>query len=816
MKPTIAITPCAALMIAVTLVAPAAAGPQAGTASEPLQTMPRPVIGFTDELAQRREPVEFDIPGGDLNGAMLAFADAAGVKVFYDAEKIDGMTSPGVEGTLAPTEALRRLLAGTGVTYSFETDDTVRLTLPGEGATVLSPITVEGERESPYGPVNGFVATRSASGTKTDTALVETPQSISVITADELKSRNVNKFNDSLRYTPGVESELYGLEPRFSHLSMRGLVSSTTGLFKDGMGMVNPGFVVSYNPEPWGAERIEVPRGPASVLYGQGSPGGLINYVSKRPTTETFGIAHVETGSHNRKQVKFDLGGAINEEKTLAFRLAGLVRRSDTQIDFLEDDRNWLAPSLSWQPVDRTKITFFGMYQQDDTQNSQALPGKGTLFDNPNGSVPHSRYSGEPDLDQYHRTEFAAGYEVEHEASEVLNLRHKVRYHVVNLNDDIAYGSGFDGNRTLSRTYYSNHGNMKSLTADTNAEFKTEFGGAKHTLLGGVDIQAALMETVQRSASVPSIDIFTPTYGASLTSRLSPVVLKEFTKTQYGVYVQDQIEFGDHWRFNLGGRYDWARTDTNNIRTDTESTQRDRDFTGRAGVVYLFDNGFAPYASYSESFLPVTDSTNAQGDFFEPETGRQYEVGLKYQPPGYNSFVTVSAFDLRRQNYTQYDNATQSTVQTGEVRSRGIEVEGLASFDFGLDIKAGYTYLQTEVLESVDPSEVGKRLTQIPEHKATLWADYTFPRGTFEGIGLGAGVRYQAKHYGDSDNTLTVPGYTLFDAAAHYETDQFRFGLNAQNVLDQEHLGSCYFRGTESLCTVGEGLMVTANVSYEW
>ena len=145
--------------------------------------------------------------------------------MFYDAEKIDGMTSPGVEGTLAPTEALRRLLAGTGVTYSFETDDTVRLTLPGEGATVLSPITVEGERESPYGPVNGFVATRSASGTKTDTALVETPQSISVITADELKSRNVNKFNDSLRYTPGVESELYGLEPRFSHLSMRGLVS---------------------------------------------------------------------------------------------------------------------------------------------------------------------------------------------------------------------------------------------------------------------------------------------------------------------------------------------------------------------------------------------------------------------------------------------------------------------------------------------------------------------------------------------------------------------------------------------------------------
>ncbi len=793
-------------------------GMTAGGYVAPASAASDEIVVATVEAAQARrdEALTFNIPGGPLPDVLAAFGERTGLQVLYPSAVARESVSQGVSGTMTPEDALVRLLGRTGLLYRFSAANTVTVEPPNADATVLTPITVEGQRETATGPVEGFRATRSASGTKTDTPLVETPQSISVITADELKSRNVNKFNDSLRYTPGVESELYGLEPRFSHLSMRGLLSSSTGLFQDGMGLMNqPGLIVSYNPEPWGAERIEVPRGPASVLFGQGSPGGLVNYVSKRPTTDPFAITHLETGSYNRFQTKFDVGGAVTENKDLAFRVAGLFRRSDTQIDFLEDDRIWISPQLSWQAVDSTKITIFGMHQQDDTQNSQALPGIGTLFDNPNGSVPHSRYVGEPAHDQYDRTEYAAGYEVEHKASDTLNVRHKVRYHVVDLNDDIAYGSGFDGNRTLSRTFYSNHGNTKSLTADTNAELKTSFAGSEHTLLGGIDVQYADMETVQNSGTVASLDIFTPTYGASITG-LSPTVLKDFIKTQYGVYGQDQIELGEHWRFTLGGRYDWAVNETDNHLNNTQSTQRDEAFTGRAGVVYLFDNGIAPYASYSESFLPITGSTSASGDFFEPETGQQYEAGVKYQPPGHDSFVTVAAFDLRRQNYTEYDSGLMATVQTGEVRSQGIEVEGLASFDFGLEIKAGYTYLQTEVLKSNNASEVGKKLTQIPDHKATLWAEYKVPHGTFKGLGLGAGIRYQDRHYGDNQNTLSVPGYTLFDAAAYYEVDKFRFGINAQNLLDQEHLGSCYYRSTSVLCTVGEGLMVTANVSYEW
>lgn len=771
----------------------------------------------TVETAQirRGQTIAFNIPGGPLPAALAAFGERTGLQILYPSDVARDAISPGVSGNFSPDDALEQLLSGTGLYYRFSAANTVTVQSPGNGVTVLSPITVEGKRETATGPVDGFVAERSASGTKTDTPLLETPQSVSVITADEIKSRNVNKYSDVLRYTPGVEPELYGLEPRYTNLSMRGLLSTTTALFQDGMGLVQGGYIVSYNLEPWGAERVEVPRGPASVLYGQGSPGGLVNYVSKRPAADQINVLHLETGSYNRRQAKFDIGGAIDGNEDLAFRLTGLARRSDTMIDYLQDNRLWIAPQLSWRAGDDTKVTFFALAQEDDTRNSQALPGSGTLTENPNGSVPHSRFTGEPDIDQYHRTEYGAGYELEHRVDDALSLRQKVRYHMVDLNDDVVYGAGFDGNRTLSRAYYSSHGNVDSLTADNNAQFKTEFGGSKHTLLGGVDIQFADMETVQNSGSAASLDIFTPSYGATPTG-ITPAVLKNFIKTQYGLYAQDQIEIGDHWRFTLGGRYDWAKTETDNLLTNASTTQRDEAFTGRAGLVYLFDNGLAPYASYSESFLPITDSTNANGDFFEPETGQQYEVGVKYQPPGHNSFVTVAAFDLRRQNYTEYDNGLMATVQTGEVRSQGVEVEGLASLDLGLDIRAAYTFLQTEVTESTDAAQIGGQLRQVPQHTATAWADYTFPDGPFKGFGIGAGVRYQNMHYGDNANTLSVPGRTLFDAGAHYEVDQLRFGLNVQNLLDEEHLGSCYYRGGTVICTAGEGFMLTANVSYEW
>lgn len=770
------------------------------------------------EKAQADDVFTFKISPKPLPQAITEFSAITGLQVLYTEPAVFERTAPALAGDFTARDALTRLLAGSGLVGRYTSSASVTVELPGRDANgdvmTMGPVTVEGQGEKASGAVAGYVAKRSLSATKTDTPLIETPQSISVITRDQMDARNVNKINEVLRYTPGVDPQPYGNEPRYTDLRMRGLNATTNGIFQDGLALTFPDYVVSYNPEPWGAERVEVPRGPASVLYGQGSPGGLVNYVSKRPTTDPINIVHFEGGDFDRYQGKFDFAGAIDESKQFSYRFTGLYRDSDTFIDFIEDDRYWFAPQISWQPSKSTTVTLFSHYQQDNTKNSQALPRSGTVVANPNGAVPLSRFVGEPDIDRVDRTEYAIGYEVAHEVGERLKLSHKLRYNNVDLDDVVVYGSGFDGNRTLSRSVYGNFGNLDGVYTDSNAQLKLDVAGTKHTLLAGLDYQLMYLEQIASSASATSIDIFAPVYGTQ-TSEGNIIINKDFTRSQTGIYLQDQIEWGDHWRFTLGGRFDRAVTETINHLTKAVSQQSDSAFTGRAGVVYLFDNGLAPYASYAESFAPVI-GTNPSSKNYKPETGQQYEVGIKFQPKGSRSSVTLAAFDLRRQNYTETDPSTNTTDQTAAVRSQGIELEGVASFDSGLNVTAGYTYMETEVIESVDPSDLGDVLTPAPKHVATAWADYTIPDGAFKGLGFGAGVRYRGMHWGDGDRTLSVPAFLLFDASIHYEWNGMRLGLHARNLLDKQHVGSCYYRSSAGICTAGEPLTVIGNLSYQW
>mgnify|MGYP001974534342 CR=1 FL=1 len=771
------------------------------------------------EEAQADRSFTFAIASKPLPKAIAEFSSVTGLQVLYTETAVFDHTAPALTGTFTARDALKRLLAGSGLVGRYTSAASVTIEQPGGGESskdvmTMGPVTVEGRQENASGAVSGYVARRSSSSTKTDTPLIETPQSISVITRDQMDARNVNKINEALRYTPGIDSQPYGNEPRYTDLRMRGLNATTNGMYQDGLALAFPDYVVSYNPEPWGAERVEVPRGPASVLYGQGSPGGLINYVSKRPTTDPIRFVEVEGGDFDRYQGKFDFAGAIDESKQFAYRLTGLHRDSDTFIDYIEDDRYWFAPQISWRPSDATTLTVFSHYQQDKTKNSQALPMSGTVTSNANGRVPIGRFVGEPDLDRVDRTEYSIGYEVSHDVGEMLKLNHKFRYNYVDLDDVVVYGSGFDGNRTLSRSVYANFGNLDGFFTDSNAQMKLDFAGTKHTLLAGLDYQLMYLEQISSSGTATSIDVFAPVYGTQ-TSEGNVFLNKDFTRSQTGFYLQDQIEWGDHWRVTLGGRFDRAVIETIDHRAGTTKQQASSAFTGRAGVVYLFDSGFAPYASYSESFTPVVGSDSA-GNNFRPETGTQYEVGVKFQPKGSRSSVTVAAFDLRRQNYTETEPGTNLTVQTAGVRSQGIEIEATASFDFGLDVTGGYTYMETEIIESVDPADLGDPLTPAPKHVASVWADYTIQEGTFKGLGLGLGARYRGTHWGDANRTLSVPSFLLFDASLHYQWEGLKFGLHARNLLDKYHVGSCYYRNSAGICTAGEPLTVMANMSYQW
>ena len=673
-----------------------------------------------------------------------------------------------------------------------------------EQTTSLGAISVVSRR-------GGFVPAELTSASKLGARPIETPHSVSVITQDQLEVQDATTLAEALRYTPGVQGEAWGFEPRFTWIKVRGFDATQTGLYRDGLQLRNVNYAVGYNVEPYSMERVEVLRGPASVLYGAGSPGGVVAFSSKRPTLVAQRELAVEAGSFGRLQAQADLSGPVPGAGSLSYRLTGLVRDSDTQVEFVENDRLFLAPALTWRPGANTSWTVLGHVQRDDTGASQALPVEGTLEANALGAVPTDFYTGAPGTDRYDRNEWSASSLFEHRVGETWTLRQNARFYRSDLDDVTVYSTGLlDDDRTLTRSVFGTLGSLDGLAVDNQALARFTAGAVETTLLGGLDLQRLDVGLRQTFGGAPSLDLFAPDYGQPVEE--APTFADTQTEqSQTGLYLQGQAKWADRLVLSLGGRYDWARTETANAMADGAVTaQDDRAFTGRAGVVYLSPIGVAPYASYAESFLPQV-GLDADGQPFLPERGRQVEVGVKVQPSGVNGLVTVALFDLRRDDFLQFDPNTFLQVQTGGVRSRGVEVEAVASLLSGLDVTAGFAALDVEITESAVAAEVGERPTQIPDRTASLWTDYSVPRGRLAGLGLGAGVRHIGATWGDVPNTIETAATTLADMAVYYDLGRLRLSANVQNVFDDAYVASAFARSS-TLVTFGAGRQVSVGL----
>lgn len=671
--------------------------------------------------------------------------------------------------------------------------------------------------QSATGPVEGFVATNSATATKTNTPLIETPQSISVITADQIKQQGVESLPAALRYTAGVTAEPFGLDPRDLFIRFRGFDGGSGSVYRDGLPLGGSDFSGFTGFDLYGIERLEVFKGPTSVLYGQNGPGGLINFVSKKPTVAPLRELEFTAGSHDNFGAKFDFSGPVNANKSVLYRVTGVVRDSETQVDYVDADRFYIAPALTFRPSSATTLTILANYQFDDTGwTSQFLPARGTNFANINGKLPVSRFLSEPGYDTYDTTQYAAGYLFEHKASDIWTLRQNARYARLDNEQGLVYKDpqlGLEADqRTLNRIADLGRTDLEVYTVDNQAQAKVRTGAVEHTVLFGVDYKFTDYYDFGADGPADPIDIFNPVYGGNFIAD-TPYQDARSRQHQTGLYVQEQLKLGG-LVVTLGGRQDWASTATDDYLNGVNlPTQRDDAFTGRAGAVYLFDSGFAPYVSYSESFKPTTGFDNA-GNALVPETGQQTEVGIKYQPPGLNAFVTVAGFELTRQNVvtTSLNDPTDIT-QTGELRSRGIEVEGAASVN-NWDLRVAYAYLDLVVTKDND-LPIGSTPYGVPKHQFSGWADYTFRDGFLAGFGLGGGVRYLGSNYANDDNTLKVRDATLFDAAVHYDWRQYRLSLNVSNLADKAYVAACD-GGLEGACYYGTDRTFLATLRMRW
>ncbi|MEB2844198.1 TonB-dependent siderophore receptor [Rhizobiales bacterium RZME27] len=681
------------------------------------------------------------------------------------------------------------------------------------GATTLAPIVVTGNAgENPKGAVKGYVAKSSSTASKTGTPLIETQQSVSVITRDQIEAQNAQTLGEVLNYSPGVVGQPYGSDPRFDSPSIRGF-DGRQSQFLNGLRLMRTFGASSF--EVYGLERVEVLRGPASVMYGQGNPGGMINMISKRPTFDSFGEVGVQVGSHEYYGTFFDVGGPVAGSDTFAYRLTGMGRKAGEQTDFLDNDRYFIAPALTWKPDEDTSLTILTSLQHDNPSTPSGLPAALTL-NATNYKLPRDFYVGDKGFDRSSRTLANIGYEFEHRFDETWTFRQNFRYSHFDWEYQALSLSRTNmlDPQTINRTSLMQDEMLNTFNMDNQLQAEFATGGLEHTVLFGLDTRYFDNNTLSVFGTAPGLNIFNPDYNQSFVITPTSRTDVHSDMTQIGLYVQDEIAY-ENWHATFGLRQDWARTDsrsTNLAGVTTAYDQRDSKLTGRAGLSYLFDNGISPYISYATSFEPIGPiNRGTSGGVVvtapgEPTTGEQVELGVKYQPEGFDGFFTAAVYDLKQQNLVRTVSPGVQE-QIGEVHVRGLELEAVASLAEGLDLRAAYTYMDSEV------SDTELRPETVPENAASLWLNYTFqPDTALEGLGIGVGMRYVGSRYGNAANTIKMGANILFDAALTYQKNGYKASLNIQNIADEEYLSSCGTFG----CYYGEGRSVMGKLSFTW
>ena len=661
---------------------------------------PRRSAWLSRSAAYRRRPCRpspraaaeqtFDIAAQPLGSALIRFSDATGIQLFFDASLTRGLQSPGVSGALAPSEALSRLLAGSGLTFRFTNATTITLERapvpPAAGAQSgiqMTPVQVFGARESATGPVPGFVARQSATATKTDTPLLETPQAISVIGREQMINQNAQSVTDAIHYSPGVTANAGTIDTRFDSIRVRGFLAP---LYADGL--ILPSGTTQFGrprPDPWGLERVEVLRGPSSALYGQIPPGGMINLVSLRPSDTPVHTVELQGTNFGQLQGAVDLGGKANEDGSLLYRLTALAHAGGTQIDNVDDNRVMIQPALTWKPGKDTTFTVLGQFQRDvNGVATQFLPAQGSLWYNPNGMLPASAFLGDPNDNSFTRSQFWLGYQLEHRFNDAITVRQNLRYASVNTNLAAVIATSLQPNQAVvNRVAYSVPELAQNWTLDNQALFKFNTGPLRHNVLAGFDYVWSGGQTKQGIGAAPSLNMFQPVYWQQINQPTVTVSTGQ-KQNQYGAYLQDQIAF-DRWRLTLSGRHDWVDTLTQNFVTYRNVSQAVSAFSGRAGLNYVFDFGLSPYASISSSFQP-TIGVDFSGNPLQPTRGTQYEIGIKYQPDNGNVSATAAAYKIIQQNALTADPAHPGfNLQSGEVTVQGLEFDVTASLARGAE-----------------------------------------------------------------------------------------------------------------------------------
>ena len=653
--------------------------------------------------------------------------------------------------------------------------------------------------------------------TKLATPDIETPQSVSIVTREQFEEQGATSVRQAVSYTPGVYSNQIGASNRFDYIVLRGFSDgSLDNVYLDGLKMM--GDTNSHSSlvvDPWFLEDIEVVRGPASVLYGRSSPGGIVALTSRKPSFDAGGEVKLFAGNNNQRGAAFDVTGALDDNDRVAARLSGMTRYADSQFGPLKEERYALMPSLTWRITDQTRLDLMAYLHRDPEGGSHSgLPYDGTVVPHYGQKISNTFYEGEDDYDKYDRRENMVGYNIEHMFDSGWSVRQKLRYLHTDVELNQVYAAGWLNETELNRGYSGSDEKMSAITLDNQLDGSFDTWQVNHRLLVGIDYQDRSNNTTGYYGAFPPIDAFNPVYGAK-PDYIDMYAREKHKLRQTGYYLQDQMSW-DRWRITLGGRYDQVSISNIDKQNGTRSDLDKNNFSSRAALLYLFDNGVAPYISYSTAFTP-TSFADENGNLLEPMKGKQWEAGLKYEPEGLNSQFSASVFRINQTNIATKEEPTDPYRSIGEIESEGVELEAISQLTDSFRLQAAYTYTDIRYKKS-SPEEQGKRAVYAPRNQASTWLSYDVKNGPLAGLTLGSGVRYVNGITSDRQNTHTLPSYTLVDLAIGYDLTNIGIKglstqLNVNNLTDKRYVAAC---NSLSYCYFGAERSIVGSVSWKF
>lgn len=824
-------------------------------------------------LALAQQPAQaamkLDIQAQPISDALNEFARQSGLQVFFLAsQETQGVMSTALRGSYAdPQVALGRLLANTGLRFEYLDSRTiaVRLSRPdgaeghqptaGASGSGIAPLRLaqvdsspgwlnrirlaaapEDAAETP--PADSGEETvgqiiirgaRTSTATKMDAPIISIPQNIQVMSSKFLDDIGADLLEDALRHVAGVS--VGGYYNGWDYFRIRGFdgISYLDGMRTDTLGI---------NAEVFGIDRIEVLKGPSSTLYGEGLLSGMVNIVSKKPKKAAFLDASFTTGKFNFTEGTLDFGGSLNSAQTVYARLPILYREDGTFVDFADGlKRFYIAPSLTLELGERTRMTFLTTYQKDRNEIAFPLPGRGTVLPNVNGKIPRDRFIGDgTDPGHTANESYALGYQVSHDFNDALAFRQSVRYR--NRDTDwerLVYPWFMEANQQVLQRfpYYIDDSNTRDISADTGLEFRFSTGRIRQHMTVGVDYTQRRSHEISRfNFSNPNmpLDLFNPVNDGAATVVEADLFPSPFAgkERSVGFYLQNLMQLTERLNLMLGGRYqkvkggsDFTGTDVGNVDMIGGSA-----FVPNVGLNFEIKPGLHAYASYSEAFKGQFASRVVGGGKADPEEGVQYELGLKAGLFDNRVNGTLSVYELTRQNVLQAAfNQPGFNVLTGEQRSRGIELDSqfLVTDNWEVVASAAYTDAEVTKAEPTDPftSPRGAPLRNVPKESLSVWSKYTFASGALKGLAASIGGSYYSRQQGKAVSAPTpdptdiesfyLPSYSVVDANLAYQWNKARLALTLNNLLDEK-----YFIGSYSENYVLPGTPRSVRLTVGW